>query len=105
MKKINNKKRKLEYIREKNHYRLGGFGCDYLKVSKEIRDYKEYFENFLIKEYFENFLIKEIYLNIKKVESIFKIPLKIFKIETGFEGNDLSNEVITVKYYYRNENN
>ena len=33
---MNSKRRKLKYIREKNHYRLGGLGVDYFIVSNEM---------------------------------------------------------------------
>ena len=92
MKRLSNKKRKLNYIREKNHYRLGGFGASYFKMTKEM------FED---SNFSDRFIKTEIENNLLKLKSIFKLDFKIDRFETGLDGNDFIHDLITIKYYYK----
>ena len=96
MKRLSSKKRKLNYIREKNHYRLGYFGCSFLKVTKEI------FED---SEFLKTFVESDFELNLKKISDKFKMNFEIYRVESGQENNDFMHDLFTIKYYYKKINN
>jgi len=83
---VNNKSRKLKYIREKNHLRLGGILIDYIKASLE------YFNDEILKK--EAAFLKE------KYESKYKIPLNVNMYgKFGYLNNeDFIGDIVTQKF-------
>ena len=94
MKKLSNKKRKLEYIREKNHYRKGGFGYDYFQMSKGM------FEDI---DFSEKQIIKSIENSLKKYGKKYKLTFgsNPLWVESGLSGNDFLRELITIKFKFK----
>ena len=85
---MNCKKRKLNYIREKNHYRLFGFGSNFIKVSQELLDDPEYVQHLI-----ESSLIK--------VEKKYKMKFEIIEMDIGFNGLDFIRNLKTIRYKFK----
>lgn len=89
MKKESNKKRKLKYIREKNHYRKGGSGSMFIKISSD----------FLCKSsnIIESEISKKIHLHSKK----FKIKFDVFEYNVGLVDEDFIQDLHTINFLFR----
>jgi len=94
MKRISNKKRKLNYIREKNYYRLGGIGVDYFKMSKEM---------FSDIDFTEKQIIRSIDDSLKRMSKKYKLTFgsNPLWIESGLDGNDFLRELTTIKFKFK----
>ena len=78
---MNSKRRKLKYIREKNHYRLGGFGIDYFQMSNELNS------DIL---FYQSHVIKMITQSLNKLNKKYKLTFGSHPswVESGLSGND-----------------
>lgn len=85
---MNSKKRKLKYIREKNHYRSGGESRCLFRVSSELLEDTDYFESLLSKE------AERISCNLEKR---FKMPFHLACFDTGSVADDYMKDLITVR--------
>jgi hypothetical protein len=86
----NCKKRKLAYIREKNHYRSFGVGKNYFKISDELLDDVDY--------------IKQVIgLSVKDLEKKFKMKFQIIDFKTGLDGEDFIRQMTTVLYTFKKQ--
>ena len=81
---MNNKKRKLQYIRDKNHLRLGGNMYSILSVSNEICEDEEYVFNTLESE-------------VKHYSNKYKLNLCIDSLVKGMSNDDFLINCSTFK--------
>lgn len=86
------KKRKLEYIREKNHYRRGGKIGSFFKISNEMLDDRVFIERLTMERTEET---KE------RLERKFKIKFKLVSMVSGNEGQDFTNDLTTIKLTFQ----
>lgn len=84
------RKRRLKYIREKNHYRTGGKGAVDVKVSKQMT--KD-----------ELFLKDECNQIIKELQDKYKMKFKIVDYEIALWEEDILNDLITVRLIYKRD--
>ena len=89
---MNSKKRKLKYIREKNHYRLGGERTCVLKVTNELSEHPEYFELWVTKT------SEDV---VRDLEKKFKMPFKLARLETGLMEDDFLKNLSTLVLYFK----
>jgi hypothetical protein len=87
--KTSSKRRKLEYIREKNYYRKGGKCSSFLKVSKEMTENTNFIKGLIRSEEFEI---------AKKLKNRFKMKFALTNIETGLNGDDFIMDLTTFKF-------
>ena len=92
IKKKSCRKRKLEYIREKNHYRLGRKGSGYLKVSVEMIDDVDFLESFIMNE------SSHLFYNLSRK---FKMKFRVTSFDIAMSGEDFIRDIRTVKYYFK----
>jgi len=83
---MNRKKRNLQYIREKNNLRLGGFLVDYFKVSHEMieDDVLDMFRSYLIPliiKYKINLTVDHLNIGSDLFDNLKTIKFKIVKIK------------------------
>ena len=82
--KNTSKQRKLEYIREKNHYRLGGIGYSYFKISDRNIEYEYLFDRYC-----------------HQLNKDFKMKFVILEADEGLFNDDFINDLITVKFTFK----
>ena len=93
MKRLSNKKRKLQYIREKNHYRLGGEGVVRLHFVDEIMDDHDFVQQ----------EIKiETKIKLDRLSKKYKMKFSIDRIKIGRNNDDFINGITTVLYSFKN---
>lgn len=90
--KQSSKKRKLEYIREKNHYRLGGSGVGYFKVSGQLIEDVDFVKLMLDTQTAET---------LNSFQKKFKMEFKAISYESGLIGDDFINNVTTFKIKFK----
>jgi hypothetical protein len=78
---------KLKYIREKNHYRLGGTGNFNFKVSSNVVDDVKYMDT-QIKYRSE--------IELKKLSKKYKMSFGVIDINVGLDGEDFVRNLQTV---------
>jgi len=88
--KLSSKKRKLLYIREKNHLRLGGEIREVLKISNS-----KHGDNYTI-----DYIDSEIERNHRKYKMLFNVNIQI-----GQENDDFLHNLTTVLLTYKKVNN
>jgi hypothetical protein len=77
----------FKYIREKNHYRLGGTGNFHFKLSQEVVDDVKYMDT-QIKYRSE--------LELKKLSEKYKMSFVVTDIDVGLDGEDFVRNLQTV---------
>lgn len=82
------KKRKLEYIREKNYYRLGGTGSNYVKIAQELIDDVS----------FVHWLVNE---QIPGLERKYKMYFETISFEIGFVNDDFIKNLKTILFKFK----
>ena len=87
--KISRKKRKLEYIREKNYYRLGGKCKSIFKISSQMMGDNDFIQSTIKRQ------TKETATNLDRK---FKMKFALTNIETGINGDDFINDLTTFKF-------
>ena len=87
-----NRKRKLEYIREKNHYRLGGEGGSFFKISNELIKDTDFVAN-EVRHQSTN--------RISFLQKKFKMAFGVVGVDTGLDGNDFAMNLTTIKLTYK----
>ena len=92
MKRLSNKKRKLNYIREKNGYRKGFRGISFFKISNEVLGDAEF-----VKSYTERF-IEDTFRSLSRK---FKMPFEIISFDSGLDGDDFIQNVTTVRFTFK----
>jgi len=80
--KSNRKNRALSYIRQKNHYRLGGKSFSYYEVSETA-----------IPKNIES-IVKD---DMKKLQVKYKMPFKAIAYFIGWMDDDFANDLLTLK--------
>lgn len=86
------KKRKLEYIREKNFYRLGGKGKGRLKIAIEMIDDVDFLKSFLDND------SSYLFYNLSRK---FKMNFRVTNFDVGLCGDDLIKDLRTVEYFFK----
>ena len=86
---MTSKKRKLEYIREKNHYRKGGDHVGWFKVPSGLSSDKD----------FINSEIESVSkMQIDYLKKKFKINFKISSLDTGMIADDFVKGLFTIRF-------
>lgn len=88
---MNNKRRKLEYIRTKNNIRLGGKITSCFCVSEVLNNREK-----CILEYGE--------LELERISKKYKLPLKLISFASGYVGDGFIQRVETFKIYMKLKN-
>ena len=89
--KTSSRKRKLAYIREKNHYRLGGEGGSFFKISNELIKDTDFVAN-EVRHQSTN--------RISFLQKKFKMAFGIVGVEQGLDSNDFIMNLTTIKITY-----
>tara|TARA_R110002167_G_scaffold175982_1_gene375262 strand:+ start:462 stop:728 length:267 start_codon:yes stop_codon:yes gene_type:complete len=82
------KKRKLQYIREKNHYRSGGEGRNYIKISREMLEDSDFIPHLIVS-------------CLSKMEKTFKMKLALKQYALGWDGDDFVKDIQTLRYSFK----
>lgn len=85
-KRKSNKKRKIEYIREKNHYRSGGEGGYSMKVSEELKEDEDYIK-WLIQLWDEDLI---------KIGKKYKMNFERTKFDIGKDHEDFMRQTFSI---------
>lgn len=88
---MTSKKRKLKYIREKNHYRKGGKAGSHFKITNELIEDVDFVENEIMNHSRRT---------INSLNKKFKMKFKVCEVSKGIIGDDLT----TIQYYFKTIN-
>ena len=78
------RQKKLEYIREKNHYRFGGIGASSFKISYRNTEYDNLFDRYL-----------------SQINNIFKMKFEILESREGLINDDFIKDLITIRFTFK----
>ena len=92
---MTSKKRKLEYIREKNHYRKGGKAIGFIKVSIEMLEDVDFLEYEMVSE-------SSVFIN--KLQCKFKMRFRVCEISRGMIEDDFIRNLTTIRFYLKTIN-
>lgn len=84
--KNNNKNRKLKYIRQKNSLHNGGMFRAMFKISNDIKE----------EEFIRKMLDMQAKSICKRLSKIYKMPICVANVKTGWDSDDFIRELISV---------
>ena len=81
------KQKNIKYIREKNHYRNGGYSLDFIEVS-----------SYLNKEDFNNVIKKAVEINLNRQSKKYKINFEAYDFTMSFSEYGFHKDLTEIRY-------
>ena len=84
---MNRKQKNIKYIRDKNHYRNGGYSLGFIEVS-----------SYLNKEDFNNVIKKAVEINLNRQSKKYKINFEAYDFTMGFSEHGFHKDLTEIRY-------